>query len=529
MFERIILCASHDRLTAGRWRFGRLRNYELFNNDVQGQRAFASFLQRYAYAPIYLLADAQEEDFHLETLPHTTGRTRREMLQRKLNQVYRGADFRTAQFVSRERGKRKDDRFLFVALTNGDFLQPWLEIIGLQQAPLAGIYSLPMVSQVFLRKVNITAPNILLSEHLASGLRQSFLHEGKLRISRLVHIPAEAHNQLGYFHLVETDKARLYLLSQRLIARDTPLQVVLLTTDDNTEEICRNIEQEQGLQCRAVKLGNVAGRYGLPAHLIEHAPELLHMHLLARGNRPDNLAPALLIKTYKLEFLRKNMMVLALSVAMLALLLTIYYLQQSISEAQEIQQAMADTREQEQRYNDVAIDFPMTPISGADLQAAAEIHQSIQRQEASPQRMMQVLSATLENMPNIQLNRLRWVLSSDLAIKDEEAAGTTAQTTSVPNSTAFAPEPNVLYQVGFITGEIRGFTGNYRNALETVHKLAESLKANTNQVADVMVLQQPVNVSSFSSLQGSTTDERTAQRQAAVFKIMLILKREVPA
>ncbi|MCB5185444.1 hypothetical protein LG201_09550 [Methylobacillus gramineus] len=526
MFERIILCASHDRLTAGRWSFGRLRNYELFNNDAQGQQAFAHFLQRYAYAPIYLLADAQEEDFHLETLPHTTGKARQEMLQRKLNQVYRGADFRTAQFVNRERDKRKDDRFLFVALTNGDFLQPWLEVIGAQQAPLAGIYSLSMLSQVFLRKMNITAPNILLSEHLASGLRQSFLHEGKLRISRLVHIPPEAYEQFAYFHLVETDKARLYLLSQRLIARDTALQVVLLTIDENAEQICRNIEQEQGLKCQAVKLTEVARRYGLPSHLIEHVPELLHMHLLARGNRPDNLAPDPLIKTYKLELLRKSMMAVALLIALLGLLLTIFYLHQSIGEAHEIQQAMAITSEQEQRYNEVANDFPVTPLPGMDLQVAAEVRDAIQRQEGSPQHMMHVLSRTLESMPNIQLNRLRWVLSNDLAIKDEEGSAT--QPVTVANATVFTPQQNVLYQVGFVSGEIRGFTGNYRAALDTVHRLAEMLKAN-NAVADVVILQQPVNVSSYTSLQGSTTDERTAQRQAAIFKIKLVLKPEVPA
>jgi hypothetical protein len=40
----------------------------------------------------------------------------------------------------------------------------------------------------------------------------------------------------------------------------------------------------------------------------------------------------------------------------------------------------------------------------------------------------------------------------------------------------------------------------------------------------VEVLQEPVNVSSFVSLQGSTTDEQTIQTQPALFKLKVILK-----
>jgi hypothetical protein len=53
--------------------------------------------------------------------------------------------------------------------------------------------------------------------------------------------------------------------------------------------------------------------------------------------------------------------------------------------------------------------------------------------------------------------------------------------------------------------------------------LVSELKSNP-QVAMVEVLQEPVNVSSFVSLQGSTTDEQTIQTQPALFKLKVILK-----
>ncbi|MCB5190082.1 hypothetical protein LG198_05010 [Methylobacillus arboreus] len=518
MFDRLILCATNDKLIAGRWQFGRLRNYDVFINDAQGHAGFADFLLRYSFVPIYLMVDAQEEDFHVETLPHTIGRTRHEMLQRKLNHVYRGSTFRAAQFLTRERDKRRDDRFLFVALTNTDFLQPWLEAMVAQQAQLAGVYTLPMVSQRLLKKIKLNAGDILLSEQLSSGLRQSYLHQGRLRISRQVQIPAEAYDKLAYFHLVETDKARLYLLSQRLIARDTALKVVVLTPSDDAEHIARNIQQEQGLECQAINLAQVASHVGLPPDHVRLFPELLHMHMLARGNVPDNLAPEPITRHYKLEFLRKSLVGSALVIALLGLLLTVLYLVQAMGEAQKIEQLVVETRQQEQRYGEVANNFPATPINGMDLQTAAGIHEAIRQHETNPGKMMQVVSSVLNQLPGIQLERLRWVMSPNLALGDTESEGATAAPTQ-------AASGGTLYQIGFVSGEIRGFAGDYRAALEIVQHFSEVLKADAS-VMEVVILQQPVNVSSYSSLQGSTTDERTAQREKAVFKLKLVLKPE---
>ncbi len=39
--------------------------------------------------PAYLMADTVDEDYRFETLPHTTGKDRRDMVERKLKQLYR--------------------------------------------------------------------------------------------------------------------------------------------------------------------------------------------------------------------------------------------------------------------------------------------------------------------------------------------------------------------------------------------------------------------------------------------------------
>jgi hypothetical protein len=129
----------------------------------------------------------------------------------------------------------------------------------------------------------------------------------------------------------------------------------------------------------------------------------------------------------------------------------------------------------------------------------------------------------------VQLDRLRWVLTSDTNIKDEDKL---IVLPAAPSSANVSPppvaDPTKLHELGFVNAEISGFTGDYRGALNSVHRLVTNLKAD-NRVAAVEVLQEPVNVSSFVDLQGSTTDEQSTQKQPALFKLKVILKSPAEA
>jgi hypothetical protein len=81
-------------------------------------------------------------------------------------------------------------------------------------------------------------------------------------------------------------------------------------------------------------------------------------------------------------------------------------------------------------------------------------------------------------------------------------------------------------QIGFVNAEIKSFNGDYRAALSSVNTFAMHLRENA-KVQEVIVLQEPVNVSSFANLQGSTTDETaTTERPPAIFKLEIILKAD---
>jgi len=528
--SKLVLCATANSLLAGLWHAGKMQGSQTFANNEAGHQAFARFLQEYQSTPVYLIADAVEEDYRLESLPHTTGVAKRELIERKLNQFYRGLDYRTAHFINRDKDKRKDDNFLFVALRKDDFIQDWVTVIQSAEAQLVGIYLLPMLSKILIQKLKLSAPNILLCERLSSGLRQTYFHNGSLRMSRLVpNVPSEA-GQLGYFYLVETEKTRLYLVSQRFIARETHLNLALVSVDDSMRQICQAINQEQGLECSDINLSELAKSMDLSASLIQKMPELLHMQLLASGHSVDNLAPEGLTKTFQFSRLKQAIRIATLAVGVIGLIAAALMFKLGFDNKSAYDQAMQETVIQQHRYDEVAKNFPVTPIGANDLKVAVELDKTISSYPKSPRRMMQVVSAALEqstqdSLDNIQLDRLRWILSSNTNVKDEDKF--------IPLPTSNNPQANVnvvpstdpasLNEMAFITAEISGFTGDYRGALNSVNRFVAHIKADT-RVAAVEVLQEPVNVSSFVDLQGSTTDEQSAQKQPAFFKLKVILK-----
>ena len=536
--HKMILCASNTSLTAGIWHGNKLHSMQIFPNIEQGHTDFSAYLIKHRHPNIYLIANSIDEDYRVESLPHTVGKTRAEILQRKLNQFSRNAVYRTAHFINRDTDKRKDDHFLFVALNNTDFISGWINAINNMQAPLVGIYMLPMISQEIVRlqkgQANKQETHILLCEQLTTGLRQSYLQNGKLRMSRMVPFRVETsqpststdveENKLSAFYSAEIDKTRLYLISQRLVSRDTPLKVVLPSLDDNTA-VCQHISEQITAECIPINLYNLARPHLVTPELLRFNPELLHMQLLANGFVPANLAPANITKTYQLNQLRNGIIIASIVIGVIGLLALLTIMYKSVSLEDEIQAKKAETTIQQHLYNEVSKDFPVSPIVSSELKTAVDLAQTIQANSKTPTRLMQVLSNAFNEQPEIQLARLRWVLSNDSSIKDDETNNATPISTSSSGNESKG-DALTLLEIGFINAEIKDFNGDYRAALNSVTRFVTMLKTNP-AVAQVIVLQEPVNVSSFANLQGSTADISATERPPAVFKLKLVLNPEV--
>ena len=518
MFSKIILYAFSDQLTAGVWRLGRLAHYQVFRRGADDENAFRQFLLGHRNIPLHLLVDVVEEDYRLETLPHTLGPARRALVERRLNQLYRNSPFRAAYPLGREQAKRRDDIYLFQALTKTDSIAPWLAAVVETGAPLAGIYLQAMVAQTLVSHLKLNHSHLLLSDQQITGLRQSYFHQGKLRVSRLAPANFEA-ERLVSLTQEETEKTWLYLLSQHLIQADTKLSLLVLSSSEEAADVCRVMNADPGIECLQEDVFALGRRLGLRAQDLQTNPELLYMQLLATHRTPANLAPPAQTKGYFIHRLSTAMWVAVGLVMLLGLGAAGQNAFSTLETRAQTSALRAQTGVQEKLYQEVSKNFPATPINSAQLKTAVELARTLANYPTTPHRLIRPLAAALDSMPEIKLRRLRWRLSEDINAKDEELPGA-----ATSNSATAGAVDGQLYETGFLDGEMANFSGDYRAAIARVDHLA-SLLGKDPQVQRVEILQLPVNASSKTNLEGNTLDSAGEQQtQPAQFKIKIVLK-----
>jgi hypothetical protein len=527
MLSKIILSISSKQATAGLWRLGRFVSCTQFANDEAGLAKYKLFISSRPNTPIHVIVDAVEEDYRLENMPHSTGRARNEMLQRKLGQLYRNSNYRAAQFIGRETDKRRDDRILMMALTTPDLLTPWMSILDELEAPIAGVYLLPMVSQLLVKKLKLKEPNLLLMTRETAGLRLSYFDRHQLRISRITPLIGISEEKLQHLFLSETERTRLYLISLRMITRDTPLHLVFPTIEVPSRDFSTQLESSQGMSCEVISPETLAKRVGLNLSVLTRYPDLLHMHILAKSQISTNLIPKIQAKNYQLLQTRFGLNITSIVGVTIAALFAANSLWSTIAIRHKTEDMAMQTTIQENLYRTVSSNFTKTPVPGSELKIAVELAQKFDDLNRNPQRLMFVISQALDTQSEIQVKRLRWKRTEDANAKDNDSLFkdiTTAAATVPPPPLP----PSGLYEIGFMDGEIKNFTGDYRAAQTSVENFAETLRKN-KEVSQVTILRQPVNTSSHVSLQGSTLDDFTQQQEPARFQLKLFLKPLNPA
>ena len=88
MAVKIVLCVSSENATAAIAQRGRITDLRKFGNNQQGWSAFEAYVRRRPRATVSIMADSIDEDYRIEKLPHASGGDRRQLIARKLRQLF---------------------------------------------------------------------------------------------------------------------------------------------------------------------------------------------------------------------------------------------------------------------------------------------------------------------------------------------------------------------------------------------------------------------------------------------------------
>jgi hypothetical protein len=517
MADKLLISVTAEQVTAGISRNGKLGACQVFLNDAQGREDFDRFLARLRNAPALVLLDVVEEDYRFEMLPHATGRDRSELLDRRLRQLYRNTPYCGALHQGRDTGKRRDDQYLFFALLNPDLLEIWLTQIRAHDLPVAGVYLLPVVAEPLAQKLAPDTANLLLVSRHPSGLRLTFFRHGKLRVSRLTQVEGNDPRGRIAAYTEEIANTRLYLHAMRVMTLDEHLSVVALDRDGSLGGMEQAVAREIA-NAQAVVIGaeDIAQHTGVPAAVVNDAPDALYLHQLGAQPARGNLAPEPVTERFHIYQLRRALY----AAAALAAVVSFAWLGLNAYQIYDLksQQAHAavQTTDYQRRYQEVTRHYPAAPTSADNLVQAVQVADRLRATKRSPEAAMTALSHGLDQYANIRLKSLGWKYSN----RDYDTAGG-ARKADAPG--AGAPgTPTGRRQSAFVDAEIQPFNGDYRTALDTIEAFAETLRKDPS-IDAVKVVALPLNVSPGTALSGSTA-ESVSRATNAPFRLNVVFK-----
>ncbi|HWU85029.1 MAG TPA: hypothetical protein VN028_06820, partial [Rhodocyclaceae bacterium] len=239
MTERRVLILTQQHLTAYAGQAGQVRTEATFELDEAGQADFRAWLERHRSALMHLLVDLPDEGFQLETLPHVTGADRKALLARKQNQLFFGTPYAMVRSLGRDKQGRRDEHFLFSALTRPQALEPWLQAMHEAAVAVAGIHTPALLLSRLLNRRMAEAPRLILITLGSGGLRQSYFEHGQLRFSRLKPLGTGAIEEAAVNAYGEAVRIYQYLVGQRLLARDNKVPVLCLANPAHFELLRR--------------------------------------------------------------------------------------------------------------------------------------------------------------------------------------------------------------------------------------------------------------------------------------------------
>lgn len=478
------------------WQRGHLTDAHSCDGGDAGIAAFTGYLQQYSDAAVTLLTDLIEEDFHLDTLPHLSGRSHQAMLARKLAQTYRTTPYRQGFVQGRNTEGRRDDQLLLSALTNPDILKPWVDAILQLKIALAGIVSVPQVSQALIKKMGLDtlAHLLLITFSRDKSLRQSYFQNGQLKFSRRSILQGNDPGQLPGNLDEECARLRQYLQNQRLLPRDQRLEIVVLCPAHNYSMLQDALAESPRHHFRFVPL--------------EAAFEMCALSLPAAGALSSTLFPAFLAKHgqtnqyatpdetryWRLTLVQRVMRWSAASLLGIALLIAASDFIAIIDH----KQASAGLEQQIQSFDrqrqSILKAFPPLPASPAQMREAVELAGNLSASSDSAQIVLSETGKALEKFPEIQLEQLTWVVSSQADKEFSSATPGGADTLAPPGNAENAPR-----LVSLIEGKLIPFSG-YRGAVDSITRFMAELKSDNR--TELTALAMPIDTASKSSLQG---------------------------
>ncbi|MDM8566770.1 hypothetical protein QUF74_14095 [Candidatus Halobeggiatoa sp. HSG11] len=444
---------------------------------IKDEAEFNEYLSKDLKTPIYWLLDTVKEEYQMATLPHVVGKDRNDLIRHRKKRLFQDTSYSHAVLQDREKEGRKDDRILFIALSNPEILQPWLKLIVAHKVPLVGIYSVPLLSQQLLNFLPKTAYTLLITDNsptTPASIRQSFFRNQKLQLSRLIPLHANATEPQEYANYVlrQITTTQHYLENNRLLPEVGALSIIILTTTDKCKA-CETLNANN-LNIHFEDSQKLANKLKLQKPLIAA--------LFARNSRVKNHYAKAADRLYM--FHRRGRIIMY-SIAALILIGTIMagglIVQDTIKIKQKGEKFLNQANNLEEKIKTLRLtELPDLPFRSELIVSVVDVGLRLQAKHISPQATWKKLSTVFNLHHKLVLKKLEW----EVANSPSEIFKSTP-TLEDESTDDFQPKKYFIEGVR-LHGEVSNFK-SYKDALVIFKKFVRDL----SRYWKIEVLQQP--------------------------------------
>ncbi|MGK0172660.1 MAG: hypothetical protein ACI9W2_004400, partial [Gammaproteobacteria bacterium] len=374
--RRRVLFVSGSGATLYRFTSNDVEDPMPFSADDRGVAAFTEHVQFSPSDPIFVLVDIVEEDFRLETVPHVFGRDRSAVLENKRSRLFRESRYVQSVMQGRETEGRRDDKVLFTSIIRPEIIDAWLTPLNRLKIPVAGIYSLPVLSRELTKLVSPTTGNVLyVSLQSRGGLRQTFFDQSHLKVSRLATMPRLEPNRIASYVLQEVERVRRYLNSLRLLNRDVPLNVCMLVHGSVLEDLKKQAQNTVTAQFTFVEIATLETQlkaHGLTSGDLPYADRLF-AYLLAKNAPANFYATHKETRHYSLQRVGRSMTTLAALSLLGGIGWSGFEFAKAIDKQLEVGTLAKQAGFYEERYKKGKERLPKLPSDGMQIRRAVEM------------------------------------------------------------------------------------------------------------------------------------------------------------
>ncbi|MEO5327137.1 MAG: hypothetical protein H7829_02720 [Magnetococcus sp. THC-1_WYH] len=482
MVRKFFLFLSDHVVTTYEWRRGFFLEGTRLELNQDGLKEFEKYLDKVGLdGPVYLLIDVTEEELHEELVPKLIGTNRKKIIRQRASRIFRNTPFVHYRFQGSVKGNRRKEHALFVGLTDPETTTPWLNILIKHQAQIAGIWSLPLLAlQVFNPYIPKDHSVMLISPN-SGGLRQIFVQNGKIKVSRLSHLPSRDPETVMLFMHGEIARLRGYLSTLRLINNDEKLDIFLLCSKKLLQYINENHKPIETHEIHPVDAESLALGFNLKGGLDDENVDILFGQCLLKHRISNHYAQPEVIHRHRVIIISQWFKVLAMVLFACGIVMGLviafdgYLVLAKIPElAQKVDAAQLSMRK-------LAIDGDAKDSTGLDSVLPAKILDKVVTMRTTPQNALVFVSRSLANFDDLWIDNMDWEspakespdLQQPIQKKPTKATSARGSSRSKPPMESY----RVANQSIRISGRITPFHGSSNVAQRRIEQFISTLRS----------------------------------------------------